>query len=210
MKRMLLKKGFTLIETIVALALIVAAVVGPLSLISSGLANAKTSKNRLVAAHLAQEGVEIVRGFRDFNVLNDSPTTPVSWRGALPDGGSIDDPGCMTDVGGIQLAAFAGGYEVDAVDCLLTAYSGQPLAFDQTGGANNNLFLRALNCAAPGCTPTIFRRKVTITDFSGALESAAGETIPNSDKFTIASQVTWEERGMTKSVTVTETIYNWR
>ena len=64
-----MKKGFTIIESIVALTIIIAAVIGPFMLISRGILSSKSAKNRLVAANLAQEGIEMIRYFRDSNVL---------------------------------------------------------------------------------------------------------------------------------------------
>lgn len=61
--------GFTLLETIVALALILSAMAGPVTLASRGIFFAKFSKNKLIGANLAQEGLEIVRKMRDDNVL---------------------------------------------------------------------------------------------------------------------------------------------
>src|SRR3989344_3040419 len=65
----ILKKGFTLLETIVALAVITAAVVGPVVLITSGLISFGFAKNKLIALNLAQEGLELVRAIRENNVL---------------------------------------------------------------------------------------------------------------------------------------------
>ena len=211
-------KGFTLIETVVAVALIVGAVVGPLALVSQALFSAKSSKNKIVAAHLAQEGIEIVRHFRDSNILRDSTSSPVFWRGTLPDDGSIDQ-GCVKqaggapETGGIMLFELAAGYEVDVIDCRLTAYTGDPLSFDQSGGANNNLFLRPIHCSGTPCDPSMFRRKVTITDFlPGGFEDdpVSGEIIPNEQRLLVISQVFWGEKGVTRNISVQETLYNWR
>lgn len=62
-------RGFTLLETIVALTVITAAMAGPISLATRGILSAKFAKNRLVAANLAQEGLELVRKLRDDNIL---------------------------------------------------------------------------------------------------------------------------------------------
>lgn len=69
--------GFTLLETIVALVLIVAAMVGPFSLATRSIFGAKFAKHKLTALNLAQEGIEIIRRMRETNVLKE-----FDWRGA--------------------------------------------------------------------------------------------------------------------------------
>ncbi|MEK7659090.1 MAG: prepilin-type N-terminal cleavage/methylation domain-containing protein [Patescibacteria group bacterium] len=58
-------KGFTLIEIIVALGLISLVSVSVMSAVSLSLTSAAKIKNDLIAAGLAQEGLEIVRNIRD-------------------------------------------------------------------------------------------------------------------------------------------------
>src|SRR3989344_1181853 len=56
-KNGLASAGFTLIETIVALAVITSAIVGPFTLATKGILHVSFAKNKLVAANLSQEGV---------------------------------------------------------------------------------------------------------------------------------------------------------
>ncbi|MEK7568800.1 MAG: prepilin-type N-terminal cleavage/methylation domain-containing protein [Patescibacteria group bacterium] len=63
------KKGFTLIETMVALTVVLVAVVGPISLIGNSLRNIYFARDKMVAINLAQEGIEVVRQKRDSNLL---------------------------------------------------------------------------------------------------------------------------------------------
>src|SRR3989338_8997519 len=66
-------RGFTLVETVVALAVITGALVGPFLLSSRSIFTARHAKSRLIAANLAQEGIQIIRSYRDNNVLADAP-----------------------------------------------------------------------------------------------------------------------------------------
>jgi len=58
-------KGFTLIESLVSIAIILIAVIGPLSLILKSLNSIIENKNRIIASYLAEELVEDLRSFRD-------------------------------------------------------------------------------------------------------------------------------------------------
>jgi len=59
------KAGFTLLEVIVAIFVVNVALLALLSLMSYTSINSRTSANRLIALNLAQEGIEIVRNYRD-------------------------------------------------------------------------------------------------------------------------------------------------
>jgi hypothetical protein len=52
------KRGFTLVETFVAVTILMIAVLGPMYLLSQALASALYIKNDIIAGHLAQEGLE--------------------------------------------------------------------------------------------------------------------------------------------------------
>ena len=62
--------GFTLIETLVAIAILMIAIAGPLAIANKALTSALYSKDLSVATSLAQEEIEIVKNIRDNNVNN--------------------------------------------------------------------------------------------------------------------------------------------
>ena len=86
-----MKKGFTLLETLVAIAILIATILGPLTLASSSIRAASTSKNQIVAFNLAQEGIEFVRNKRDTNLINGG-----NWLFGLEDCEELT--GCYIDV----------------------------------------------------------------------------------------------------------------
>jgi prepilin-type N-terminal cleavage/methylation domain-containing protein len=66
------KRGFTLIETLVAVSLLVIAIVAPMSLVSQALTTAYYARDQVAAYSLAQEGIEAVRAVRDGNILSNA------------------------------------------------------------------------------------------------------------------------------------------
>jgi len=66
---MRLIKSFTLIEVITAIFLITVGIAGVSGLISQLITSSTVSSQKLIAAYLAQEGIEIVRNIRDTNLL---------------------------------------------------------------------------------------------------------------------------------------------
>lgn len=63
-------KGFTLIETLVAITILVTVISAAFSAAQSGISLATFSKNQIIAFYLASEGVEQIRNMRDENGLN--------------------------------------------------------------------------------------------------------------------------------------------
>lgn len=76
-----MKKGFTLIETILAVTIIGLVVVSTAELTQSSLRIGANSTNQFIAFHLAEEGVEVVRNLRDSTWLQNRP-----MRSGLADG----------------------------------------------------------------------------------------------------------------------------
>mgnify|MGYP001557849479 CR=1 FL=1 len=74
-------KGFTLLETIVAVGVIMIGLVAVLTLINNSLFYVSLIKDRLIAANLNSEGLEVVKNIRDNNWLQNR-----AWNNGLSDG----------------------------------------------------------------------------------------------------------------------------
>lgn len=68
-------RGFTLLETLVAVAILSITITGPISVISDAVHRMYYAKDQMIAINLAQEGVEVVRKTRDSNMLEGSQWT---------------------------------------------------------------------------------------------------------------------------------------
>jgi prepilin-type N-terminal cleavage/methylation domain-containing protein len=69
MKQTMHTRGFTLVETLVAISVLLLALAGPLSIAADALSGAYYARDQITAFYLAQEGVEYVRAVRDENYL---------------------------------------------------------------------------------------------------------------------------------------------
>lgn len=67
------KNSFTLIEAITTIFIMTVGIIGISGLISQLIASTAIYSQRLIAAYLAQEGIEIVRNIRDTNWLQREP-----------------------------------------------------------------------------------------------------------------------------------------
>ena len=66
------RRGFTLIETLVAVAILMIAIAGPLVAANKGLVAAYHAKNQSIASFLAQEEMEIIRNAKDTLIYQDA------------------------------------------------------------------------------------------------------------------------------------------
>ncbi|HPD55450.1 MAG TPA: prepilin-type N-terminal cleavage/methylation domain-containing protein [Candidatus Paceibacterota bacterium] len=109
-------KGFSLVEVMVSIGIILVAFTGVLTLINRSVAFHDLAYSRLTASYLAQEGIEIVRNIRDNNII-----TEKRWNDGLT----------------------AGVYQVQYNSSILTPYTGEYLLLDPVRGlytyeANDN------------------------------------------------------------------------
>lgn len=101
-------KGFTLLETMIAVAVITVAMVAVTQLSQRALLYNRIASSKHTASYLAQEGLEIVRNIRDTNWLEQRDNPQVPWDEGLG----------------------AGDWEADFNDASLTAYQGRLLKVD--------------------------------------------------------------------------------
>jgi prepilin-type N-terminal cleavage/methylation domain-containing protein len=138
--------GFTLIETLVAIAVLMISIAGPLVVASKGLTSALFARDQLMASYLAQETVELIKNTRDNNLAASQP-----WL-----------TGITTFSGNTYCTSANSACDLTAVG-LLTNRScvgttgGCQLYYDPEIGYNSN---------AEG-TPTIFKRYYFLEDVPG-------------------------------------------
>lgn len=91
------KKGFTLLETLVAVALLTTAVASAIAIVSKSIQSATYTRDQMIASFLASEGIELVRAVRDdraTDVIAGTPST--EWLSDLR-GGPCETSTCDID-----------------------------------------------------------------------------------------------------------------
>ncbi len=107
------EKGFTMIETILAILIISTGVIGAYGIVTNLTSYGTISPTRLTAVYLAKEGTEVVRNIRDTNWLNN-----YSWDNGLassPCSPASDDNSCIVawDSSALQLKTIVPGVGLD-------------------------------------------------------------------------------------------------
>lgn len=140
------KRGFTVIEAFVGIAVLLIGVVGPMVLVNKNFQSARFSRDQITAYYLAQEAIEVVRQIRDDNLLNSRP-----WDENLN--------ACRTDQGGClingEVSDASGAVPWSKVwGCNPFCEDGDKVLFVDAAGR----FSHRTNLAEP----TNFRRHVTM------------------------------------------------
>ena len=127
--------GFTLVETLVAIAILNLAIATSFTVAQSGLSTSIFSKDQITAFYLAQEAFEFVRNTRDENALTGNP-----WLTGL--GSCLNGQVCVVDSPNVTVA-----------QCLSGSGNCPFITQNSTSGLYGQEVL---------WTPTLFKREVKI------------------------------------------------
>lgn len=179
-------KGFTLIETLVAIAIFSLSILGLLSVLSVGVSDTTYAKNKMVAAYLAQEGTEYVRNLRDTYMLY-AATGQIGWDTFVNrmTGASCQNAnGCYWDDRNVSYSDSSQAM----IDLVLTACGSTcpALSYDATSGKYGY---------ATG-TATNYVRKIKVTAI-------------NSNELKVFSTIYWVQGSGTYQLTFSESLFNW-
>lgn len=200
----MIMKGFTLIETMVAVTILTLSIAGPLFTASRTMIAAQIARDQLTASYLAQEGVEYVRAMRDNEYLasyqaGGANISNVAWNNFLTDGAS--DPSAIT-------SCRAATCSLDLTNSM--GYGNGSSLFQCTGAACKLYLLAngvyATNRSSQSGTVTSFSRTIQVTDVPGTSDVSG---TPYPDK-RVVSTVSWSFHNVSYSVTVTDHLTPWQ
>jgi type II secretory pathway pseudopilin PulG len=187
------KYGFSLIETLIAVSILMIAIAGPLSLVQAGLFSSVHQRNQVTAIYLAQEAFEYIKNVRDTNAYTQYGASPKGWL-IGPDGSTSLLDTCGTPSG-------------NPTGCYV----------DPHGTLSGNLFVQSASTAIPandlylnqntaggilygygsGGTVSPYKRTVKITP------------IVATDEVIVSVIIEWKDGTVSRKYTVSENIYNY-
>ena len=80
------QNGFTIVETLVAIAILMIAIAGPLTAANKAYTAAINARNQAVAYNLAQEALEYISNQKDNSLATAGGQFPTTWNTCFTDG----------------------------------------------------------------------------------------------------------------------------
>lgn len=148
-------RGFTLLETLVAITVLLMALLGPFAIAQQSLRSAYYARDQVTAYYLAQEGVEFVRAIRDQNYLSGT-----DWMSGI--GATCTGVPCTVDYPNFTYAACP----IDGCPPLKVSAVGG--LFNQTSGTSS-IFTRQIVISNSSTNPAQKIISVTISWQSGGV-----------------------------------------
>ncbi|MBD3251017.1 hypothetical protein GF380_00860 [Candidatus Uhrbacteria bacterium] len=194
----MLMRGQSLLELLIAMTVIIVGLTAAGTLIFSNIRLQEQSSQRVVAANLAREGIEIAKAVRDSNWLKN-----VDFRDGMYDTGN--------DYTGVP----------DWVQGQVTGFDFSPDDIDDAGTAiivsNHASSVRLMVQEASGHpvrSTTFYRRLLTFEPIcsDGSIRSEGtncGGLIPVQG-VRVTSRVVWDARGTRRESVIVDELYDWR
>lgn len=195
--------GFTLIETIIAIALFMAVLVAVLAVSGNILIATRSQNLDVTAQYLLQEGIEYVRNNRD-SALNSNAT----WAQFTNSGGGSCPLTIGADVVSLCPCISSGGTASCSVDPIFNKVgvcpiSGCPNIVKATNSG------RTIYCTRVG-TGTICPSTAVITEETTFSRSIRLIPSVNVDEMYVEVTVSWaDNNGVPRTKTIKTTLFNW-
>ncbi len=186
-------EGFTLVEAMIAVTILVLSIAGPLFTANRALVAAEIARDELTASYLAQEGVEYVRAMRDDTYLSayqagGSGASAAAWTDFLTGSSAGSVTPCRTAVCTLDPARSMG--------------AGSGFALEPCPGGTcsplylvNNIYTEQGGLSGAEVTP--FTRTIQVSDISA-------------NEVRVVSQVSWTFHGSPYQITVTDHLTPWQ
>ena len=177
------QRGFTLIETLVAVSFLTLAILSPMTLATQSLSSAYYARDQVTAFHLAQEALESVRGKRDENILVISQGGGAGLSDGILTGIPIGTP-FVIDTRDNRMVTCSGTCPALRTDGKFYAYGavGTTLIYDNQ----------------PGWVSTRFTREVR------------AQFIEGTDEIRVSATIRWRTGSFQeRSFTISENLYRW-
>jgi Tfp pilus assembly protein PilV len=226
--------GFSLVETLIAVVIIIMSVVAPLSIASHAITFANVARDEVTATNLAQESIEFIRNERDFSALNiaadATPVLPSSrFKNFLAKFG-YDYITPTSSTGCFITTASTTGCALDIRNSTTTSFATDFTDTSFTNGTLQLVNLSSATCAASNtCYISVNSLGTTPTYIYGYVDAANTDWRPTSYTRTIQMEcvisgvnicntqnevkikvtVTWRTGPYDKSITMYEFLKSW-
>ncbi|MBI2609848.1 hypothetical protein HYW53_01585 [Candidatus Giovannonibacteria bacterium] len=176
-------EGFSILETLIAITILIAALTGPLALASQSIRSAYRARNETIATYLTAEAFEFIRNKRDTNTFQGVDwMTGISNLCAPPDGCYVDSYGNEgSSYQGIITSCTSG-------NCPEIKWDASSGLYGYSSGENSG-----------------FKRKVVVTNIADHTSPPDGLF----DEVKVEVTISWTEFLQTPSFTVQTNLFKW-
>jgi Tfp pilus assembly protein PilV len=186
--------GFTVVETLMAVAVLLLAITAPMTLAERSLASADAARREVTAFYLAQEGMEFIRNYKDSNALQ---TGGRSWLNGLAE--------CAGTPGGTNKANEQRGCGIDTtenaarnIETCSDVRNNDCAIYQNTNRGDIDLYgLFGMDRSSSDWVVTDYTRRIFVDEITRNKEAR------------ITAIVTWNEGVGARNVRVDSTIFNW-
>lgn len=201
------KHGFTLIEALVAISILMIAIASPMAITQKGLSAAELSKDEMTASFLAEDGIEAVKNVRDDIALNASLGDGTDWLKGNPNNPSYSLMNCLCPGGEANCTNFPTSNYCNIDTKTLFVYANNvipdPSRMEIVRDASGNFQYFGVGIpVGQTVQPSIFSRYINVVP-------APSSSNQNQNEAEVNVVVKWSEASGQQSVTLSDFIYNY-
>lgn len=187
----LTKKGFTLVETLVAISILSLSILAGFTAVQNSLKSSVTAKNQIIAFYLTQDAMEFIKNKRDengLNFINTASPSPNTWLdGVVTVAGGVGSGPCGT---GKTCRIDSGASTI--VDCAGDGATCRDLLQDRVVGSPT----KGLYGYTNGWSTTGFRRSISI------------QSIVANEEVRVTITIYWTQGASSKTFQISESLFN--
>lgn len=183
--------GFSLIETLIAISILMIAITGPLALVQAGLFSANHQRNQVTATYLAQEALEFIKNVRDSNFYKNYGKSDSAANWLTGPDETTPPTSLLTSCGGSD-GCYVDPHKKLSGDAFVLPVVAPVLYLRQTN--INAVILYSYDTTG---TETSYKRTVKIT------------SVADPDEVKVSVTMDWKDNGLSRTYTVSENIYNY-
>ena len=217
-----LVSGFTLVEALVAISILMIAIASPMTLAQKGLSTATLSKDQMIASFLAQDAIEAIRNVRDQIAV--SQTNGGDWLGNSP---LLSLSACVCDPRSSENCNFdspttPSNLKFCNIDTTASAWNNSSI---MSGNINGNNLLKISyniiasvkhflkydynNTSSPSCSSASNGLCSDDSKFSRYINIIKDPTNTNTDEAVVNVRVSWPTPAGAQNIDIHDFIYNY-
>ena len=191
-KKIQLNRGFTVLESMVAIIILSLSITSVFSVISNSIYQANIARDEMTSSYLAQEALEIVRNIRDTNQLKRISNSSITWLDNITGGANCLFAGAST----ISDVCRIGNANI--LDCGGINVFCPNLSQNNTTAGGNVPDYQFSDGPTFGSTLTNLRRELRFQKVAG-----------NADDMTVTVNIYYKRGITTRKVTLKTDILSW-